>query len=207
MTSDLRSNLYLRNLQIEQKAWVKYNFGARPSYMPLLGVVEELGEYEEALLKNDKELVMDSIADMTIFLSDYCSAKKWDIRDIVQKSFLLRDNERLSVTQSVAKLCHHHLKSAQNIRGSKAQHNEKGMWVAASLLYWLGEQAKKELPSLIAYNDEQYYAAAALGQSENFYLALNILVKKVWSEVKTRDWRKNDFFLFRWIRRLYSKIG
>lgn len=44
----------LRKLQEEQKPWVKHNFGDRPSWMPLLGAVEELGELAHAHLKKLK---------------------------------------------------------------------------------------------------------------------------------------------------------
>lgn len=38
----------IRQIQQEQVSWVRHNFGDRPAWMPLLGIVEEVGELEEA---------------------------------------------------------------------------------------------------------------------------------------------------------------
>jgi NTP pyrophosphatase (non-canonical NTP hydrolase) len=86
----------LRKLQEEQKPWVKHNFGDRPSWMPLLGAMEELGELAHAHLKeaqgirnheNHVEKAKDAIADIVIFLADYCSARGLDFESIVQETW------------------------------------------------------------------------------------------------------------------------
>jgi len=86
----------LKKLQDEQRPWVAYNFGDRPSWMPLLGVVEELGELAHAYLKraqgirtseNHTENAKDAVADIVIFLADYCSAEGFDLEAIVQETW------------------------------------------------------------------------------------------------------------------------
>lgn len=91
----------LRELQEEQKVWVKHNFledgqdNYRPSisYQPLLGAVEEIGELCHAHLKQIQGIrgtkvehlaaKVDAVGDTIIFLADYCSAEGIDLEDAV----------------------------------------------------------------------------------------------------------------------------
>ena len=84
----------LKNLQEELKPWVKHNFGDRPSWQPLLGIVEELGELAHAHLKHAQEIrtdeqhfenKKDAIADIIIYLADYCTAEGIDLESTVQE--------------------------------------------------------------------------------------------------------------------------
>jgi len=86
----------LRELQAEQVPWVKHNFGDRPSWMPLLGAVEELGELAHAHLKkaqgirvseNHTEKTRDAVADIIIYLADYASASGFDLQSVVMKTW------------------------------------------------------------------------------------------------------------------------
>ena len=88
--------LTFRQLQDEQKVWVAANFGARPAWHPLLGAVEELGELAHAHLKeqqgirkteNHIENAKDAVADTIIYLSDYCSARGFDLQEIVESTW------------------------------------------------------------------------------------------------------------------------
>lgn len=88
----LMSQETLRRVQAEAVPWVKHNFGDRPSWQPLLGAQEELGELAHAHLKEiqgirtdeDHEAkAKDAVADIIIFLCDYASARGWDITDIL----------------------------------------------------------------------------------------------------------------------------
>ena len=82
----------IRTAQREQVEWVKHNFGERPSWQPLLGAVEELGELAHAHLKQEQGIRLhedheanakDAVADVTIYLLDYCSSRGWDFVDLV----------------------------------------------------------------------------------------------------------------------------
>jgi NTP pyrophosphatase (non-canonical NTP hydrolase) len=64
--------------------------------MPLLGIVEELGELAHSFLKdaqgirqheNHEELMKDAVADIVIFLCDFCSAKEFDLESLVLKTW------------------------------------------------------------------------------------------------------------------------
>lgn len=86
----------LRKLQEEQRPWVLHNFGSKPTWMPLLGIMEEVGELAHAHLKqaqgirtseNHDDNAKDAIGDVVIFLADYCSARGYDFETIVQETW------------------------------------------------------------------------------------------------------------------------
>lgn len=96
MTDDQKS-ISLRALQREQAPWVKRNFGDRPSWHPLLGVGEEYGELSHAYLKAEQGIrgtpeehraaKVDAVADIVIFLCDYCTAEGIDLEDAVARTW------------------------------------------------------------------------------------------------------------------------
>ena len=77
--------------------WVKKNFGDRPAWQPLLGVVEEVGELAHAHLKGVHGIrgttaemdakAKDAVADVVIFMADYCNARGWDMEDLLEETF------------------------------------------------------------------------------------------------------------------------
>lgn len=85
------SDLTLRQLQYEQRAWQQHNFPNRMNYYPLLGAMEELGELAHAHLKREQGIrgdaemhtakALDAVADIVIFLADYCSANGIDFQE------------------------------------------------------------------------------------------------------------------------------
>lgn len=95
------SNLLLpmKILQGDLAGWVQRNFGPRPSYQPLLGAMEELGELAHAHLKgeqgirqgsikgNAEDLAKDAVADVVFFLMDYASANGWDFGELLLKTW------------------------------------------------------------------------------------------------------------------------
>lgn len=85
-----------KQLQEEQRPWVKHNFGDRPAWQPLLGAVEELGELAHAHLKEVQGIRMtedhvgnaqDAVADVVVYLADYCSARGWDFGVLVERTW------------------------------------------------------------------------------------------------------------------------
>ena len=83
-------------LQAEQRPWVEHNFGKRPSYWPLLGAVEEIGELAHAHLKAEQGIrtgedhaanKKDAVADIIIYLADYCSAEGIDLQSVVEETW------------------------------------------------------------------------------------------------------------------------
>lgn len=105
----------LTTLQLEQVAWVKYNFGERGAHQPLQGIVEELGELELAIRRNDADEIADSLADTMIYAADLCSAHGWDMGAIWAN---MRTGQPYSLLAWVGKLNHYLLKHEQGIRGA-----------------------------------------------------------------------------------------
>lgn len=86
----------LKKIQKEHKEWGKRNFGDSPSWQPLLGVQEEVGELSHAHLKeaqgirgteNHEENAKDAIADIILYLIDYCNRRDFDIETILQETW------------------------------------------------------------------------------------------------------------------------
>lgn len=171
-----------REIQEDQKTWVAKNFPGRDSWMPLMGLVEEYGEYIEAieLLKKERfiykcdENCLDALADMVIFLADYCSAKGFDLQTLWEKNdrAWYHNNWAISFNRNkdmiyIGKLCHHHLKAEQKIRGSLEEHNEA---------------IQKNIILFLSSIDKQCAMV--------FYKNLEKEVDRVWQEVRQRDWTK-----------------
>lgn len=86
----------LRKLQYEQAKWAQQNFGDQPSWQPLLGLVEEVGELAHAHLKHaqgirnhegHEALAKDAVGDIMIFLASYCSRRGWDLESIAEETW------------------------------------------------------------------------------------------------------------------------
>lgn len=80
----------LKKFQKEHREWSERNFGGKfgSGYRPLLGAMEELGELAHAHLKDEQKIrthenhllmKIDAIADVIIYLTDYCSNEGIDL--------------------------------------------------------------------------------------------------------------------------------
>lgn len=86
-----------RQLQEEQRAWVKHNFPTRTYNHCFMGVVEEVGELAHSFLKQEQgirgtkleheEVAKDSVGDIVVFLSDLCEARGWDFQTIIETTW------------------------------------------------------------------------------------------------------------------------
>lgn len=98
-----------RQLQEEQRAWIKHNFPDRTTNSCFKGVTEEIGELTVALcqmvpalgrlahslLKQEQGIrgthsehekeAKDAVGDITVFLSDLCESKGWDYQTIIEE--------------------------------------------------------------------------------------------------------------------------
>jgi NTP pyrophosphatase (non-canonical NTP hydrolase) len=89
--------LTFKQLQEEQKAWVKHNFPNRTFEDCFKGIVEEVGELSHSLLKQNQgirgtheeheALIKDAVGDIVVFLSDFCEARGYDFQTIVEKTW------------------------------------------------------------------------------------------------------------------------
>lgn len=114
----------LEQLQSDQVAWVKYNFPNRPLHHPLLGIIEEFGELDEATEDLPHELdIKDAIADIMIFMADYCTMMSLNLQEIYDEAAKLMSDEGRETYAStiwLGKLAQAYLKSEQKIRGTPA---------------------------------------------------------------------------------------
>ena len=86
----------LKLLQKEVQIWSEKNFGDQPSWIPLLGAVEELGELAHAHVKGAQRIKMeedhvgnakDAIGDIIIYLVDYCGRRGFNIEEIIRTTW------------------------------------------------------------------------------------------------------------------------
>lgn len=103
----------LSQLQREAADWANRNYLSGQPHQSLLGVIEEAGEFAEALtplilstllgrishaqLKTEDGIrgteeqhaveAQDAIADMTIFMARYCERRGWDYGQIVERTW------------------------------------------------------------------------------------------------------------------------
>lgn len=85
--------LTFKQLQDEQRPWVAHNFPGRAAHIPLLGALEELGELAHAHIKAEQGIrvledheanAKDAIGDVIVFLADYCTARGFDLQEIIE---------------------------------------------------------------------------------------------------------------------------
>jgi len=87
----------LRRLQDELFVWVSHNFGFRPLWHPLLGMMEELGELSHAYLKREQGIrgtveehnaeIKDAVGDIVVYLADFCNAENIDLEETIRKTW------------------------------------------------------------------------------------------------------------------------
>jgi NTP pyrophosphatase (non-canonical NTP hydrolase) len=91
------SNIDLQQLQEEVQKWSTRNFPNAKPYQPLLGATEEIGELCHSHLKleqgirtdqNHREKAEDAIADIVIYLADYCWRNGYNLQDAIDKTWL-----------------------------------------------------------------------------------------------------------------------
>lgn len=147
-------------LQAEQAAWALYNFGVRHPTQPLRGIIEELGELEEAVNKSDQE---DAVADCLIFMVDYCSLREINFRGVL----VAGSAPRPTLLAVVGRLCHSDLKLEQGIRGTREEHLSAISKMLAFIVDYL-------LDCIEGCSDQD----------------LLHLVETTWSSVRQRDFKK-----------------
>lgn len=180
----------LRQLQDELTPWVAHNFGDQPSWQPMFGIIEELGELSEACdryremtrllthknhasvgprldaIKND---IGDAIADIIVYMANFCGKVDFDLQAIVDAPITPNQSTN-STTSMMGRLSHSYLKMKQGIRGSQEEHER-------TLKALLNELFRR----LIQVADEYF------SEEETADIVVSI-VAPVWAKVKQRDW-------------------
>lgn len=152
--------------------WSEENFGDQSGdgltlgrIAPLLGVIEEGREVLEATSVTD---LIDGIADMLIFLSDYVTRSGFPAEELAE-FILSRDHTRpVTFSAVVGRLCAAELKRVQGIRSGRDDE-------------WYRDQQRTAIREIVAW----CYSMLPLGDNK---LAEHFV--NVWSEVKKRNWKQ-----------------
>ena len=159
-------NKTLSEIQAELKVWTIYNFGKQESIIPIMGMIEELGELTHAHLKElqgirksdflaDKK---DAIADIIIYLLNYFNCGNKIIIDIFYSerycyestnSIILKLSERIST---------------------------------------LGREYDLGLKINIIISEDIIQLLFDYSNKHNFDLLT--IINETWEQVKLRDWKK-----------------
>jgi NTP pyrophosphatase (non-canonical NTP hydrolase) len=175
----------LDEIQAAQFEWSARNFGQQPPHRPMLGIIEELCELEEAQLEMSEiaeaELakeVLDAVGDIAIYMLDYCGKRGWRMQELWDSRACPEWLKDFTVGNDadgfpyfapfIRRLAHSQLKGEQNIRGGTGKHDGILKATLSSVLWLLDSIATAEL-------------------HRDF---LDILAE-VWSKVSKRDWVNN----------------
>lgn len=92
------SEFDLDSFQASVGKWALSNFESRDWHHPLMGLSEELGELNHALLKQEQKIrgsyeeheaqAIDAVGDIMIFLADLCYRRGWSLRSAVESAWM-----------------------------------------------------------------------------------------------------------------------
>jgi NTP pyrophosphatase (non-canonical NTP hydrolase) len=151
------------HLQKVHKPWADHNFPNRKWFMPVLGIIEELGELDEAREAFDREKVKDALGDTVIFMLDLCNQRGMDIGGI-QKSAMLGTTQESAIGRITGRLAHCALKLEQGIRSVSEV------------------DLRQALVNVLRYCS---FVADAYGWD------LVAVAEETWEGVSKRDWKKD----------------
>lgn len=168
-------------LQKEVSAWSLRNFGPQPAWQPMLGMVEELGEFfaarelasghtSDSQVANFRLQMADAIADGAIYMVNLCTTAGLEFQNIyTHLPTAPQDLSDAQVTGVLAAACHAVLKEAQGIRGYDVKRRREELEVCIAMWYrWAGFQVWR-------------FGMRTVVE----------LTRDVWEVVRTRDWVKN----------------
>ena len=173
-------------IQADQIEWSTRNFGQQPAHRPMLGIIEEMCELEEAQMlagetgkeESDAAAQLDAIGDIAIYMLDYCGKRGWRMQELwdaracpewLDNFVMGDDNDGMPYfAPFIRRLAHSQLKGEQNIRGGQGKHDSILKATLSSVL-WLLENLST------VYHQRDF---------------LQIL-EDVWMKVRQRDWVNN----------------
>lgn len=161
----------LKVVQDEMKPWQAHNFPNRPAWIPLCGMMEELGELADQTMNRDIDIVevLDAIGDITIYLCDFANSQNYNLLEIwgsVGPDEDFMDDNLIGLTIDLGKLYHSFIKTFQNIR----MHEDHPT------------AAKRAIGRILAY---------LVDECEFYDTDLDRVLSHTWNRVKQRDWQKN----------------
>lgn len=89
----------IRDYQDEVEKWSKKNFQPQDPIDPLLGITEEVGELNHAILKHrqgirkgvdaatSQAMIKDALGDIFVFMCDFCQRNNIDLEDCVRDTW------------------------------------------------------------------------------------------------------------------------
>lgn len=131
-------------LQLDLMIWANKLYGVQPFERMVLGIIEEMGEYEEAIVLDARDMIRDAIGDTSIFAMQLCTLFKLSYETLL--TFTTR--HELTVWASpiimVKNLSQISLKTLQGTRGFGESgagwlHTRSKMADAISDLAWMQE--------------------------------------------------------------------
>lgn len=161
----------LNQIQEEIKVWSLKNFGQQDPVLPLLGIIEELGELNIAWRKDDTEIIIDSIGDTIIYMMDFCGRMNYNLEEITihaAERHPPNRTEDISVVAILGNLCHGYLKSKQNIRTN--------------------ENHDKTIKNALG---DIFFSLAIISQRNENIPSLAECLNSTWDKVSKRDWTQN----------------
>ena len=159
--------------QEQVSEWARRNFGSPGAYQPMLGLIEEIGEYfaadELAFVRDKQEKKEDAIADQVIYalnLADECGIQ---LGDIIKIAYPQNFTER-QLLGALALCSRAVLKHDQGIRGF--DHAKRRVTMETGLRVW-ASWAQSQCGMMLA-------------------IPLYGCARRVWDDiVSKRDWKKN----------------
>lgn len=152
----------------EVGAWSRKNFGSQSRLIPLLGMLEEIGEMFDSLPGQ----IYDCCGDFMIYLADFCSRAKLDLHLVIMgnpaKNRACDNPTSDQVMAAIGKVCHSIIKMQQGIRTN--EDHEKVLYESLTqLVLWV----RGRLP-------------------DTSLDCLHSIIANVWkAQVSKRDWKKN----------------
>ena len=158
--------MYYKKIQKEVKAWTDYNFPQAEPWQPLLGIVEEIGEYQDSYTVLEQE---DALADAMIYLIDFANKMEIDLDSDLGKPTASSYPE--DYLRSMGKLSHAYLKKVQSIR-TEEDHDENIKLALVNLMTRIR------------------HSWAIFCANDSMFVDFESVFRNVWKLVSQRDWQK-----------------
>lgn len=157
--------------QKEHLEWSAHNWREQPPWVPLLGIVEEVGELASSRVTDGGVAsAADAVGDILVYLAHYCNdmdvsmQEAWDSRKAKNK--MLRVGAFPKIVAQLGRLAHAHIKQYQGIRTNE-DHDATRLAAVGDLMRFL-----------------DIYCSI-------HYMNMQQCMEETWTKVKQRDWVAN----------------